>query len=118
MAATQGIQVSTKTGKTNASNDTEEMNDLQLQARRQDPFLSYSDPENVRRMLSFEPMGSNTDDVTSNEIQFVRKTRISFERNPTTLLLEDAEFCAELESATALTGTKSGKDERLFLKDE
>ena len=110
MAATQGIQLSTKTAKTNASNNDEEMAKNDLQARRQDPVLFYSNPENVKRMLSFEPMESNTDDVTSNEIQFVRKTRISFERDPTALLMEDAELCAKLESATARMGIKSERD--------
>ncbi|KAL7534098.1 hypothetical protein ACHAXR_006744 [Thalassiosira sp. AJA248-18] len=63
----------------------------------QDPFLFYSNPANLRRELSLQPIDYDAEMPSSNSEQTVRKTRISFEKDPLTLLMEDADFLPQLE---------------------
>lgn len=73
--------------------------DINAQIRQQDPFLFYSNPDNLSKSHSFELTYDSTSTIPPDDIQrFVRKTRISFEKDPLTLMLEDEELCSELEA--------------------
>ena len=62
-----------------------------------DPFLFYSDPENLRRALHFLPVDYSREDSSfANQVE--RKTRITFEKDPLALMMEDDEFRAWFES--------------------
>ena len=74
--------------------------DNQLQG--QDPFLFYSNPANLRRALHFESEDINDqEEDPTDEIQqpVERKTRISFEKDPLTLIMEDEDFRAQFETS-------------------
>mmetsp|Transcript_29415 Transcript_29415/g.62453 ORF Transcript_29415/g.62453 Transcript_29415/m.62453 type:complete len:110 (-) Transcript_29415:158-487(-) len=73
-------------------------NEDKHRAKLQDPFLFYSNPTNLRRALNFESIDFNAEDSSAN-VQVVRKTRISFEKDPLTLMMEDIEFRTELEES-------------------
>lgn len=66
---------------------------------QRDAFLFYSNPENLRRAWRFEPpVQSNTEDASSNSQVIKRKTRISFERDPLSLMMDDEAFLEEFQS--------------------
>ena len=56
--------------------------------RPEDPFLFYSNDENLRRALNFEPL-NYTNVGTNPSVPIVRKTRISFETDVLSLLAEE-----------------------------
>ena len=66
---------------------------------KKDAFLYYSNPINLRRAQKFLPPIEQEDTPQEEVIQgqqevIVRKTRISFERDPFTIMMEDEDFLA------------------------
>ena len=109
----QENQPSTRTGENSASNgydDGARNNKNNLQMKPRDPFLFYSNPDNLRRELSLQQMEYITENATSNDTQFIRKTRISFEKDPLTLMMEDDDFRAEFEYLDALMDKRQWED--------
>lgn len=72
-------------------------NNDERQTKPRDPFLFYSNPSNLRRAMNFETIDFNTDESSPNDTQVVRKTRISFEKDPFAMLMDDDDFRAEME---------------------
>ena len=67
--------------------------------RRRDTFLFYSDPANLNRRLNMQSEASDAEHAPSDIIknQVARKTRISFEKDPLALLMEDEEFRTDMD---------------------
>mmetsp|Transcript_6859 Transcript_6859/g.15682 ORF Transcript_6859/g.15682 Transcript_6859/m.15682 type:complete len:170 (+) Transcript_6859:96-605(+) len=63
-------------------------NEDKHQSKHQDPFLFYSNPANLRKLS----MDFNGEDSSSANVQVVRKTRISCEKDPFTVMMEDLDF--------------------------
>lgn len=55
--------------------------------RARDPFLFYSDPGNLERARHFQPADYSTEDALRGTT--VRKTRISYEKDVTSLLMNE-----------------------------
>ena len=55
-------------------------------ARAKDPFLFYSNRENLRRARQFEEINYSTEDLLHGTT--LRKTRISFEKDAVSLMMD------------------------------
>ena len=92
----QDSQRSKKNPKVHDTISIPRCNEYNHQTKLEDPFLFYSNPENLRRALNFQPVDYSTDGASYRNTQnIVRKTRISFEKDPLALLMENDFFLAE-----------------------
>ena len=67
-----------------------------------DAFLFYSEPSNLRRALNFELdfAGDDSSEHRDAQTQGVeRKTRITFEKDPLSILMGNTAFLAEMEAS-------------------
>jgi len=92
----QDRKLSATAGEDNANSATSRYNGYDAQSRLQDPFLFYSIPENLRNVLTFQTVDHTSENFSYNDTQIVRETRISVEKDPLTLMMEDEGFRTEL----------------------